>query len=158
MDALTRLTNNPPVTVRRPGPPDPDGTGVGYWMQRSQRGIDDPALDVADKYELDGRDPNGYMGIAWSIGPRPMREVVGKPLPNEVVLLQRAKRVLKDRAIRAYPQSIEKLDACTGFLRGNAQQMRRCVEMERLHRRPRKNRLRYNSRCHPFTAAAAPVS
>ena len=30
------------------------------------------AMDIAiylnDRYELDGRDPNGYTGIAWSIG------------------------------------------------------------------------------------------
>ena len=25
-------------------------------------------LSLNDKYELDGRDPNGYTGIAWSIG------------------------------------------------------------------------------------------
>ena len=26
------------------------------------------AIYLNDKYELDGRDPNGYTGIAWSIG------------------------------------------------------------------------------------------
>ena len=26
------------------------------------------AVYLNDKYELDGRDPNGYAGIAWSIG------------------------------------------------------------------------------------------
>lgn len=26
------------------------------------------ALDLNDRYELDGRDPNGYVGIAWSLG------------------------------------------------------------------------------------------
>lgn len=26
------------------------------------------AIALNDKYELDGRDPNGYAGIAWSIG------------------------------------------------------------------------------------------
>jgi deoxyribodipyrimidine photo-lyase len=25
-------------------------------------------IDLNDRYELDGRDPNGYTGIAWSIG------------------------------------------------------------------------------------------
>ena len=30
--------------------------------------IDRVAIDLNDKYELDGRDPNGYAGIAWSIG------------------------------------------------------------------------------------------
>ncbi len=35
------------MRVRRTGPPDLDGTCVVYWMQRSQRGVDNPALDVA---------------------------------------------------------------------------------------------------------------
>jgi len=26
------------------------------------------AIYLNDRYELDGRDPNGYAGIAWSIG------------------------------------------------------------------------------------------
>jgi deoxyribodipyrimidine photo-lyase len=47
VDDLTKLAQNPRVTVRRPGPPDPDGTCVVYWMQRSQRGLDNPALDAA---------------------------------------------------------------------------------------------------------------
>jgi deoxyribodipyrimidine photo-lyase len=47
MDKLLELTSNPRVIVRREGPPDPDGTCVVYWMQRAQRGIDNPALDVA---------------------------------------------------------------------------------------------------------------
>ena len=47
MDALLALKNNSRVTVRRDGVPDPDGTCVVYWMQRAQRGIDNPALDTA---------------------------------------------------------------------------------------------------------------
>jgi deoxyribodipyrimidine photo-lyase len=47
VDALTGIAQNPRVTVRRPVPPDPDGTCVVYWMQRSQRGLDNPALDTA---------------------------------------------------------------------------------------------------------------
>ncbi len=35
------------VTVRRGGAPDPEGTCVVYWMQRAQRGNDNPALDLA---------------------------------------------------------------------------------------------------------------
>lgn len=38
---------DPRVRVRRPGPPDPDGTCVVYWMQRAQRAFDNPALDAA---------------------------------------------------------------------------------------------------------------
>ncbi len=47
MDDLKELAVNPRVTVRRSGPPDPAGTCVVYWMQRAQRGLDNPALDVA---------------------------------------------------------------------------------------------------------------
>jgi len=47
MNSLLKLTDDPRVTVRRPGPPNPEGTCVIYWMQRAQRGRDNPALDVA---------------------------------------------------------------------------------------------------------------
>jgi deoxyribodipyrimidine photo-lyase len=47
MDALTNLSQNPRVTIRRAGPPDPEGTCVVYWMQRAQRALDNPALDLA---------------------------------------------------------------------------------------------------------------
>jgi deoxyribodipyrimidine photo-lyase len=45
-DIRQRLAN-PRVSERRPGPPDPDGTCVCYWMQRAQRGIDNHAVDLA---------------------------------------------------------------------------------------------------------------
>jgi len=47
MDALIQLSQDPRVTVRRVGSPNPDGACVVYWMQRAQRGIDNPALDTA---------------------------------------------------------------------------------------------------------------
>jgi deoxyribodipyrimidine photo-lyase len=47
MDPLAKLTSDARVTIRRPGPPDPDGCCVVYWMQRAQRGVDNPALDTA---------------------------------------------------------------------------------------------------------------
>jgi deoxyribodipyrimidine photo-lyase len=47
MTPLDELAANPRVTIRRTGPPDPAGTCVVYWMQRAQRGLDNPALDVA---------------------------------------------------------------------------------------------------------------
>ena len=46
-DALQRLAGDPRVTVRRGGDPLPDGKCVIYWMQRAERGIDNPALDKA---------------------------------------------------------------------------------------------------------------
>ena len=45
-----------------------------YWAKKILEWTRDPgeALDVAiglnDRYSLDGRDPNGYVGCAWSIG------------------------------------------------------------------------------------------
>src|SRR5580704_5670213 len=47
MSVLLRLIDDPRVTVRRAGPPDPAGTCVVYWMQRAQRSVDNPALEVA---------------------------------------------------------------------------------------------------------------
>lgn len=41
------LRDDPRVTVRTKGDPDPDGRCVVYWMQRAQRAVDNPALDVA---------------------------------------------------------------------------------------------------------------
>jgi deoxyribodipyrimidine photo-lyase len=60
-----------------------------YWAKKILEWTHDPheSLEVAiylnDKYELDGRDPNGYAGISWSIGglhDRPWKErlVFGK--------------------------------------------------------------------------------
>jgi len=45
-----------------------------YWAKKILEWTTSPeeALDIAialnDRYELDGRDPNGYTGIAWSLG------------------------------------------------------------------------------------------
>ena len=46
-EALRRIASNDRVTVRRDGVPRPDGKVVVYWMQRAERGVDNPALDVA---------------------------------------------------------------------------------------------------------------
>jgi deoxyribodipyrimidine photo-lyase len=45
-----------------------------YWAKKILEWTASPeealkfALDLNDRYELDGRDPNGYVGVAWSIG------------------------------------------------------------------------------------------
>ena len=45
-----------------------------YWAKKILEWSPNPevamqiAIDLNDAYELDGRDPNGYTGIAWSIG------------------------------------------------------------------------------------------
>ncbi len=46
-EALDRIALNARVTVRRGGEPPRDARCVIYWMQRAQRGIDNPALDTA---------------------------------------------------------------------------------------------------------------
>jgi deoxyribodipyrimidine photo-lyase len=47
MTSLAELASSPRVTVRRPGPPDPGGRAIVYWMQRAQRATANPALDTA---------------------------------------------------------------------------------------------------------------
>ena len=60
-----------------------------YWCKKILEWSKSPedamriAIYLNDSYELDGRDPNGYAGIAWSIGgvhdrPWPARAVYGK--------------------------------------------------------------------------------
>ena len=45
-----------------------------YWAKKILEWTADPetafdvALDLNDRYEMDGRDPNGYTGVAWAIG------------------------------------------------------------------------------------------
>ena len=47
MDAIERLKNDARVSVARVGVPDPDGRCVVFWMRRSLRGLDNPALETA---------------------------------------------------------------------------------------------------------------
>jgi deoxyribodipyrimidine photo-lyase len=47
LDSIEKLSADPRVYVRRGGDPDSEGKCVIYWMRRSQRGEDNPALDVA---------------------------------------------------------------------------------------------------------------
>lgn len=59
-----------------------------YWGKKILEWTDDPrnAYDLAiylnDKYEIDGRDPNGYTGVAWCFGKHDRawkeREIFGK--------------------------------------------------------------------------------
>jgi deoxyribodipyrimidine photo-lyase len=46
LNDIEQLLTHPRVTVRRAGTPEANGCVV-YWMQRAQRGIDNPALDIA---------------------------------------------------------------------------------------------------------------
>ncbi len=47
MNRLDDIIGDPRIVVRRPGEPKTTGKCVVYWMQRSQRAFDNPALDVA---------------------------------------------------------------------------------------------------------------
>jgi deoxyribodipyrimidine photo-lyase len=47
MDSLTKLAQDPRVCVRNACSYNPNGKCIVYWMQRAQRGIDNPALDTA---------------------------------------------------------------------------------------------------------------
>ena len=47
MNLSTRIGNNPRYRVLRDAPIGSDGDCVLYWMQRSQRGLDNPALNLA---------------------------------------------------------------------------------------------------------------
>src|SRR3984957_14078130 len=46
-EALSSIAANPRIRVRRGGTPAPDAKCVVYWMQRAERALDNPALDVA---------------------------------------------------------------------------------------------------------------
>src|SRR5579864_6276667 len=62
---------------------------------------------------------------------RPVGEVVGKSLTDEVVLLQGAKSVLKNRAVIALAQRFMQFAERSRAMARNAQQMLRGVEIKR---------------------------
>lgn len=57
-----------------------------YWAKKILEWAPDPerafawAVELNDRYELDGRDPNGYAGIAWAIVGRHDRPWFNKPV------------------------------------------------------------------------------
>lgn len=57
-----------------------------YWAKKILEWTESPedaqriAIFLNDKYELDGRDPNGYVGIAWSVGGVHDRPWFGRPI------------------------------------------------------------------------------
>jgi deoxyribodipyrimidine photo-lyase len=46
-ESLRKIADNPRVLIRRAGLLAPDAKCVVYWMQRAERALDNPALDVA---------------------------------------------------------------------------------------------------------------
>jgi len=67
-----------------------------YWAKKilEWTGSPEEAIEAAiflnDKYELDGRDPNGYAGIAWSIGGVHDRAWGERPVFGKVRYMSRA--------------------------------------------------------------------
>ena len=61
-----------------------------YWAKKILEWTEIPkdALRIAtylnDRYELDGRDPNGYVGCAWSIGGVHDRAWFSRPIFGKV--------------------------------------------------------------------------
>lgn len=61
-----------------------------YWAKKILEWTENPekAMDIAiylnDKYELDGRDPNGYAGISWSIGGTHDRAWFKRPIFGQI--------------------------------------------------------------------------
>jgi deoxyribodipyrimidine photo-lyase len=61
-----------------------------YWAKKILEWTKTPeqAMEIAvflnDKYSLDGRDPNGYAGIAWSIGGTHDRAWVERPIFGKI--------------------------------------------------------------------------
>ena len=61
-----------------------------YWAKKILEWSPTPevalqnAINLNDKYELDGRDPNGYTGIAWSIGGVHDRPWFDRPIFGQV--------------------------------------------------------------------------
>jgi deoxyribodipyrimidine photo-lyase len=78
------------------------------WTRRPEEAFD-LAVRLNDRYELDGRDPNGYTGIAWAIGGKhdrpwgPVRPVFG------MVRYMNANGCARKFDVKAYLERIEML-------------------------------------------------
>ncbi|MGC9434949.1 MAG: deoxyribodipyrimidine photo-lyase [Methanomicrobiales archaeon] len=70
-----------------------------YWAKKILEWTESPeqameyATSLNDRYELDGRDPNGYTGIAWSIGGVHDRAWKERPVYGKI-------RYMNDRGLR----------------------------------------------------------
>lgn len=71
-----------------------------YWAKKILEWTENPeqalefALYLNDRYQLDGRDPNGYVGVAWSIGGLHDRPWFDRPVYGTV-------RYMNDNGIRS---------------------------------------------------------
>jgi deoxyribodipyrimidine photo-lyase len=66
-----------------------------YWAKKILEWTNTPqyaqnvAIELNDRYELDGRDPNGYVGVAWSIGGVHDRGWTERPIFGKVRYMNR---------------------------------------------------------------------
>ena len=85
-----------------------------YWAKKILEWTENPeraqkiAIDLNDKYELDGRDPNGYAGIAWSIGGVHDRAWFNRPIFGKIRFMS-AKGALSKFDVNAYISKVETL-------------------------------------------------
>jgi deoxyribodipyrimidine photo-lyase len=85
-----------------------------YWAKKILEWTKSPeeaqkiAIALNDKYEIDGRDPNGYTGIAWSIGGVHDRAWFSRPVFGKVRYMSfRGARSKFD--VKAYIAKVERL-------------------------------------------------
>src|SRR5271168_2167974 len=81
-----------------------------------------------------------------------MCEVVGKALPDEMVVLQSSKTMLEYGTLRTLSKSLQELRKSAGFFGSDAQQVRRGVEIKCLYRRMQRS-WRYRACRHELTPA-----
>jgi deoxyribodipyrimidine photo-lyase len=85
-----------------------------YWAKKILEWTENPeqaqkiAIDLNDKYELDGRDPNGYTGIAWSIGGVHDRAWFNRPIVGKIRFMS-AKGASSKFDVKAYISKAETL-------------------------------------------------
>lgn len=87
-----------------------------YWAKKILEWAPDPAtafdwaVILNDKYQLDGRDPNGYAGIAWAIVGKHDRPWFDRPVFGTVRLMSEASTRKKfDAATYIQLQEVEKM-------------------------------------------------
>jgi deoxyribodipyrimidine photo-lyase len=85
-----------------------------YWAKKILEWTESPeqaqrfAIDLNDTYELDGRDPNGYTGIAWSIGGVHDRAWFNRPIFGKIRFMS-AKGARTKFDVEAYISKVESL-------------------------------------------------
>ncbi len=86
-----------------------------YWAKKILEWTDSPrkaqeiAIYLNDKYSLDGRDPNGYAGIAWSIGGVHDRAWAERPVFGKIRYMS-YKGTKKKLKVKDYIEKVESMD------------------------------------------------